>query len=391
MKDIAILDFGSGKIAFAVGVNSVDSSFVIKNFACIEYAGYFNGEWVFKDSLKSDVENVIRKSGFDFKQRTLFVVVPSQFTQIKTNGIYSDLGRKRTVNSSVLMGIHSKAEGIKPSGYSTLCSSAVEYVLDSSRHTLNPIGETASSIYADMSYVFCKDSFIGDVYAIAGQLGFKEVKFIDGIWAEGSQLIDESGRVGGAVLIDVGYASTTFALVKGDGLIYKKDKQFGIGYMIDGLAKALGVDYEIAQEMIPQVTLNIESDETSVYQYQIGMRKYQCKTKDINSFLQGMISSELVGFIEDCIEEINRDGAVEADSENQSPINFMTEFYVTGGGLCSIRGGTQFLSKSLSQEFEILAGNTAGWDKPYYASLFSSLEIAAKMKKKSTLLEKLFG
>ena len=72
-------------------------------------------------------------------------------------------------------------------------------------------------------------------------------------------------------------------------------------------------------------------------------------------------------------------------------INLMTEYYLTGGGLCALRGGPQFFARSIEQELDVLVGNTAGWDKPYYSSLFAAMEIAAKMKKKSTLLEKLFG
>ncbi len=56
-----------------------------------------------------------------------------------------------------------------------------------------------------------------------------------------------------------------------------------------------------------------------------------------------------------------------------------------------MRGGPQFFARSIEQELDVLVGNTAGWDKPYYSSLFAAMEIAAKMKKKSTLLEKLFG
>ncbi|MCI8944849.1 MAG: hypothetical protein HFE33_04195 [Clostridia bacterium] len=394
MKDIAILDFGSGKITFAVGINSVDSSFVVKNFASVEYSGYYNGQWVSKDDLQDDVQRAISQSGFDFRQKTLFVVVPSEFTQIKTSGMYSDFGKRREITSSLLMQIHNKAEGIKPGGYTTLCSSAIEYVIDGNRHILDPIGEVGNSIYANMSYVFCKDTFINDVHSIALRLGFKEVKYIDGIWAIGSQLIDKRARINGAVLIDVGYASTTFALVKGDGLKYKKDKPFGIGFMIDGLANALGVDYEVAQDMMSQIILNIECDETSVYQYRIGMRNYECRSKDINKYLHSLISAELVNFVHQCIREVEEAEGMETNVMSQNSlgsINLMTEYYLTGGGLCALRGGPQFFARSIEQELDVLVGNTAGWDKPYYSSLFAAMEIAAKMKKKSTLLEKLFG
>ena len=394
MKDVAVLDFGSGKLTFAVGVRSVDSCFVVKNYASIEYPGYYGGEWVSIDTLSDDISEVISQSGFDFRQRTLFVTVPSEFTQVRLSGMVSDLGKRKYINSSILTQIHDKAEGITPSGYRALCSSALEYVLDGEVSTVRPIGQHAQSIYANMSYVFGKDEFIKTVYAIVNNLGFKEVKFVDGIWAEGGQLIDERARVNGAVLIDVGYASTTFALIKGDGIKYKKDKAFGSGFLIDGLASAMGVEYEVAQSMFSQITLNIESDDKSVYRYEIGSRRYECKAKDVNDFLHNRILTQLVDFANGCIAEIKEQDETSANSltlNKVGSINLMTEFYLTGGGLSCIRGASQFFARAMGREVGLLTSNMAGWDKPYQASVFATMEVAEKMNRKNSLLEKLFG
>lgn len=392
MKDIAVLDFGSGNITFAVGVRSVDNCFIVKNYASVEYSGYFDGEWVSEEMLSDDISNVISQSGFDFKQRTLFVSVPSEFTQIKISGMVSDLGKKRNINSSILSQIHNKAEGIAPIGYTALCSSALDYTLDGYLHTINPIGKSAQKIYAYMSYVFGKDEFIKKVYAIVTSFGFKEIKFVDGIWAEGGQLIDERSRVNGAVMIDVGYASTTFALIKGDGIKYKKDKAFGSGFLIDGLATAMGVGYETAQSLLSQITLNIESDDTSVYRYEIGSRRYECKAKDVNNFLHNKILT-LVDFVNSCMAEIKeQDDAMNVDASSQvGSINLMTEFYLTGGGLSSIRGASQFFARALGREVGTLTGSTAGWDKPYQASTFATMEVAEKTNRKNSFIEKIFG
>lgn len=393
MKDVAVLDFGSGKLSFVVGVRSVDNSFIVKNYASIEYSGYYDGEWVSEETLSDDIAEVITQSGYNFRQRTLFVAVPSEFTQIKISGIVSDLGKKRTVSQSILSQIHNKAEGIAPTGYTALCSSALDYALDGNLSTINPIGKTAQKIYANMSYVFGKDEFIKTVYSIVTNIGFKEVKFVDGVWAEGGQLIDESARVKGAVLIDVGYASTTFALIKGDGIKYKKDKSFGSGFLIDGLASAMGVEYETAQSLFSQITLNIESDDKSVYRYQIGSRRYECKAKDVNAFLHNRILT-LVDFVNGCLAQIKEQDEASSTVDTASQvgsINLMTEFYLTGGGLSCIRGASQFFARALGREISLLTGNTAGWDKPYQTSAFATMEVAEKMNRKNSLLEKIFG
>lgn len=394
MKDVAVLDFGSGKLSFVVGVRSVDNSFIVKNYASIEYSGYFGGEWVSEEFLADDVADVISQSGYDISQKTLFVAVPSEFTQIRVSGMVNDFGKKRTITSSILEQIHDKGEGITPSGYTALCSSALDYALDGRLNTVKPIGKSAQRIYANMSYVFGKDEFIKKVYAIVTSLGFKEVKFIDGILAEGGQLIDEGARNNGAILIDVGYASTAFAYFKGDGIRYKKDISFGSGFLIDGLANAMSVEYETAKSMLSQITLNIESDDTSVYRYEVGSRRYECKAKDVNNFLHNKILS-LVDFVNDCMAEIKEQdesaSVVSGLNSQAGSINLMTEFYLTGGGLSCIRGASQFFARALGREVGTLVGNVAGWDKPYQASAFAAMEVAEKTNRKNSFLQKIFG
>ena len=394
-EEFAVLDIGSGKLNFVVGTKSADEIFFVKNFATAEYPGYFNGQWVAPERLKDDIASVIENSKFNFKIKTLYVSVPSEFTFVRTSGLLSDAGRSKTITSSAIREIHKKAESFKVNGYTALCSSALEYVLDGNIRTIHPIGEIAKNIFADMSYIFCKDEFIRSIYKIAIELGFKYVRFVDGIWAEGTQLIDEDSRAYGAVLIDVGYASTSFALIKGDGIKYKKDFPFGKGFLTDALASVLNVEYEVAQNLLPKITLNIESDDMSVYQYEVGGTKYESKAKEVNSFLHSFILSNLVDFVNSCIDEIKTDdkmnSAQNAFGANAYPsINELTRFFLVGGGISEIRGAANFFARALSREVTLLTAGTAGWDKPYYASMFATLEIAEKMSQKNSLLERLF-
>ncbi|MDE6189085.1 MAG: hypothetical protein K2G37_02195 [Clostridia bacterium] len=394
-EEFAVLDLGSGKINFVVGVKSVDNIFFVKNFATAEYSGYFNGEWIAPELLKNDIAEVIKKSKFNYKIKTLFVAVPSEFTFARTSGILSDAGRSKTVTSSTIKDIHKKADAFKVKGYTALCSSAIEYVLDGSRRTLHPIGEIAKNVYANMSYIFCKEEFIARIYKIAMELGFKYVRFVDGIWAEGTQLIDEDTRIDDVVMIDVGYASTTFTLIKGEGIKYKKDYPFGSGFIIDALAKALEVEYDVAKSLMGKVTLNIESDSTSVYQYEIGNRKYECSAKEINSFLHGYILENLVDFINACIKEVKSNDELSVaqnsfDGAAGYSITPDTRFYLVGGGLSEYRGAANFFARALGRDVSLITADTAGWDKPYFASMFATLEIADKMSQKNSILERLF-
>lgn len=395
-EEIAVLDIGSGKLVFVVGQKSSDDNFNIKNFASLQYPGYYKGEWVDKDSLPSYVAEVVKKSNYNLKSKTLYVSVPADFTFVKTNGLLTNLKKKKTVTESMIKDIHNKADSFKVADYSVLCSSALEYILDGEEHTISPIGESASNIYANMSYIFCKDEFIRSVCDIAAKIGFKYVKFVDSVWAEGTQLIESDARVNGAILIDVGYASSTLAFVKGDGIKYKKSTSFGYGYMVDALAQALGVNYDTAENMLSQITLNIDSDEMSTYQYMRGNVQYECRARDINNLLHCQIADNLVDFVNSCIYEIKEidemtNSRTSYTGKAIGSINYLTDFYVTGGGLSEIRGAVKYFERLLAKEVKLLKGNTAGWDKPYYASAFATLEVADKMNSKNSLLQKIFG
>ena len=247
-----------------------------------------------------------------------------------------------------------------------------------------------------MYYIFCKNDFIRTVCDIAARIGFKHVKFIDGVWAEGTQLIEAESRINGAVLIDVGYASTTFAFVKGDGIKYKNSASFGYGFMVDALAKALNVNYYVAEKMLSQITLNIDSDETSTYQYMNGNVQYECRARDINNLLHCLIADNLVDFVNSNVYAIKEmDDLTNSRSGYSgtpvSSINYLTEFCLTGGGLSEIRGAVKYFERLLAKEVVMLKGNTAGWDKPYFASAFATLEVADKLNTKNSLLQKIFG
>ncbi len=153
------------------------------------------------------------------------------------------------------------------------------------------------------------------------------------------------------------------------------------------------MEYETAQSLFSQITLNIESDDKSVYRYQIGSRRYECKAKDVNTFLHNRILT-LVDFVNGCLAQIKEQDEASSTVDTASQvgsINLMTEFYLTGGGLSCIRGASQFFARALGREISLLTGNTAGWDKPYQTSAFATMEVAEKMNRKNSLLEKIFG
>lgn len=393
-EEIAILDIGSGKLVFAVGQKSAEDNFCIRNFASTQYQGYYQGEWVDKDMLPQFIANIVKQSNFDRKTKTLYVAVPSEFTKIRTNGLLTNYSKKKVISENVIRDIHNRADNMKLDGYSVLCSSALEYILNDYQHTLLPIGESADRVYANMSYIYCKDDFIHTICDIGAKLGFKYVKFIDNIWAQATQLINQQTREKGALLIDIGYASTTIAYIKGDGIKYKADIAYGYGFLVDSLAQALDVSYDVANSMINQITLNIESDESSTYHYTNDGRVYECKAREINNFLHSMITNNLVDFVNATIYEIKDKEFVSNSQDSDYKDGFITgdtQFYLSGGGLASIRGAIKFFERALAKNLTILTPKEAGWDKPYFSSVFATMEVADKLNRKNSLLEKIFG
>ena len=69
------------------------------------------------------------------------------------------------------------------------------------------------------------------------------------------------------------------------------------------------------------------------------------------------------------------------ESQNYMPV------YLTGGGLCYLRGGKDALSKNLDTNIEMTAPKIPQMNRPHYSSSLGLLDIALQNKKEESIFK----
>ena len=79
-------------------------------------------------------------------------------------------------------------------------------------------------------------------------------------------------------------------------------------------------------------------------------------------------------------------------SLTQMRANSYVPIYLTGGGVCLLKGGKDYISKRLGENIEIIASKVPGLSKPNYSSILGLLELAlnSKQNEKKSFWQRLF-
>ena len=83
-KEVAILDFGSSKITVLIAERGVNGTFNIKGTGEVEYAGFYEGEFLEPEKVSLAVGLAINNAETTARSRItkLYVGVPGEFTTV---------------------------------------------------------------------------------------------------------------------------------------------------------------------------------------------------------------------------------------------------------------------------------------------------------------------
>ena len=143
----------------------------------------------------------------------------------------------------------------------------VDYTLDDkTRRFVEPRGIEAYKITGLVSYVLCERSFTSLFENIAKDLRLKEVEYVSSIWAEGMSLLSEDKRYRRQLIADVGYITSSVAVVQGDGLVSLTSFSLGGGHVASDIAMMFEAPFSAAEEVKDKIDLSLAYDETSYYE-----------------------------------------------------------------------------------------------------------------------------
>ena len=360
-KSCAVLDFGSSKITAIVGERGVNKTFLIKARRDYRYEGFSEGRFFDEEEVKRTIIKCVEFLTTSVKGvDNLYVGVPGAFTEVFVKDSQISFDKKKKITEADIDTLFDSAFVLSGTNYSLINRSSVVYELDDYRRLVDPIGYSSEILKGKLSFVLLSKYFLDIVRSTIQSCGIKRIEFVSTSLAEAMYLVEAETRDRIAMILDVGYISTTFSLIQGDGILYQSSFDYGGGYVTASLSNKFSVDFDTAEKIKKRI--NLTKNNTGPYGF-INLENGNFYNSD------EAVESVLASLNELC-EKLSK-----VIDESGYAIPEYVPLMITGGGIAYIRGAKEYLSGKLGLSVEILAPQVPLMDKPIYSSLLSLLDL----------------
>lgn len=364
---VAVLDIRSSEMTAVVGERGVNNTFIIKSKYTGAYDGFAEGEFLDADNFVSVVAQLVRQTlSATTGIKTFYVGVPGEFLKLVNSENVLTFHSSKKVGNGDLQNLSKHAAPAQEDKWRTIRHSCLYYVLSDKRKVIDPLGAVTDSIQGKFCFYKCKNSFVDCLMEAFRQ--FKQIANINLIpsnYAQAMYLIEPEKRDECAVLFDLGYISSTYSVVCGNGLLYSESFSVGIGHIAFYLMSELDIPYEVAVNFLTTVNLNSKKGskimEECIYDGKTYSFSSSTLCEKIREGLDGICET-----VEEC-----RNNFPGKNIEGKPLL-------ITGDGVRMIRGTVDHMSSRLVKNVEIVVPKVPYYDKPQFSSLFSLLDTALK-------------
>ncbi len=372
-KQVATIDVGSSKITVAIGERGINKTFIIKGRTSFDYDGFECADLLTKEKGGAQffdaeqIVSIIYKCAEFIKKTvkgalpTVYVGVPGAFTSVVVKDSQISFPKKKKITEEDVDALFDAAFVSTLSDNTLINRSAIVYELDDYRRLAYPVGAVSEILKGKLSFVFCTNYFYKAIVPILEGEGLNKVECISIPHAEAMYLVDAETRDRIAEILDVGYITTTFTIIQGDGIIYQQSFNYGGGYITATLMEEFDISFEDAENLKRKVNLscvNIGSFdviETNVGEYY--------SVDEVNRIVRKSLGS--------LCEQVSL-----AIEQSGYSVPEYVPLKVTGGGISYIRGAKEHLSNRLNTVVEIVAPKVPMMEKTTESSLLSLLDMA---------------
>lgn len=364
---VTVVEIGSSKLSCIVAQRGVNGIFNIKAKATVEYAGFFEGEFVEKSLLEDAIRALFEqiKSVYKKKIEKIYVGVPAEFSKVTSAKEQLIFKFKRAVRKSDIELLSANAsEKIDVEGMEILSVNPIFFTLDDNRKTNEPIKLKATKISADLSIILAQTSFIQTFNKIWTRIGIEQVEYLSEPLCEAMLILEKEERERTCIVIDVGARSTSVAFVKGDGLTNLTSFSMGGSHITSDLSEACRISYKDASNLKKQIVLSLKGNDEDFYELVT---------------LGGRVTKIPLNFANDAVcyrlELI-------AKTVNECIRLFAKEYvpyypiYLCGAGVSKIKGGKDFFAKCIGRNISYGVPPIPALDKPENASMLGLLNEA---------------
>ncbi|MDE7296326.1 MAG: hypothetical protein K2N84_03580 [Clostridia bacterium] len=378
-KSVAILDVRTSEIAVVLGERGVNNTFVFKASKTEPFDGYdedgvFYDETALKKAVASAVSATEQICGE--RIREIFVGVPGAFCTVRKTERTIGFPKKRKIGQAEIdMLFNSGDEPLE--GYRRIRAASMIYTTGDNRRAVDPTGIASSVLSGELSYFYCKEEF-----AALFEEMFSKMKitpyFLPAQYAMATYLIPSETRDEGALFLDVGFLSSSVLVLLGNGVCAQKTFWVGEGHLAEYLMEQLSVPYEVAYMLLSKANLYAKGDVGSK-EFVIGGNSY-----DIDM-------GQLAEKVKDGLDELfcEKIGAFIQDNAGRE-LDYKP-LYVSGEGLCGIRGALEHVSKRIERVCEQLAPDLPYYNKPSMSSRIALLDMACGDSRKTGVLYRLIN
>lgn len=363
-KQVAVIDVGSSKITAVIGERGLNKTFIIKGRFTYDYDGFEGGVFFdikkLKQVLATIADNLLRNcSG---RLGTVFVGVPGEFTQVHIKESQLSFSKKKKILDEDVDALFDAAFVMPSSKHTLINRSAVVFELDDFRRLANPVGAVSEILSGKLSFIVCSNYFIEAVKKTLEDCGIPEVECVSASLAEALYLVDAETRDRISVIVDVGYITTTFSIIQGDGIMYQESFSFGGGYITAALLDRFNVSYDVAESLKRKINLSCTTSS-------IGTDTIEGDNGEFYPVVEivSVVKNVLDGLCEDINAAFEKSGYVIPD---------YVPLLITGGGISYVRGAKEHLSSRLGIAVDVVAPKVPLMDKPSESAILSLLDLA---------------
>ena len=378
-KSVAILDLGSHKMTVLVGQQGVNNIFNIQGIGEAAYAGFSGGEFLEKDALLDAVRTVIEQAENQIKDRItdVFVGVPGEFTTAMCyDSFITFKGKRRKVTDIDVQELYA-ASGIKTGEYVLINSAPIFYALDDNKKELSPVGMISGKISGTLSYIYAEKNFLTLMDGILDSLNLSH-RYISSVLAEAMLLFEERERQ--VLFADIGYITTSVALMQGEGLLMLKSFSAGGAHVAADLMACLNIPFDAAEQLKNKIRLGTETSEEEMYTVIGQGGSMSIPVRDANDIAEARVEA-LAQMIARCI------------AKHPQPVARHLTLYITGGGISYMRGAADIISRVTGRNVEIAVPPLPQINRPNLSSCYGVLNLALKQAEpvKKSFWQRLFG
>jgi cell division protein FtsA len=367
-EDVAVLDFGSGKITVLIGRRGVNDTVCVSGVGYSEYEGFSDGSFVAPENVAEAVMRAFStaRTAAQAEISHLFIGVPGQFTTSVCRSVSMSLNKKRKVTFEDLDALNELGDDFKNNKeYTLINNQPVYYTLDSDEKLIQPVGLISSRLGGEISYILAEREFTLFMDGIMHAMGVSSYDFISSLLCEILLLFDDVERDGYVVLIDAGHISTDVAVARGDGIVRQFCFPLGGGFITYDLLKYLDIPFFQAEALKKEINLSLNADDTDIYTVSLNrtdVKKFSAKA--VNEIVKRSIKA----FADTVALSLKQCG----EFPEHIP------YHLTGGGIAYIKGARDLLAKYLLKPVEIAEPKIPQFNRPHLSAPVGLLDFVLK-------------